>query len=95
MSARPSMASEVLLEHGSNTNGRMMRAAFDPEWKQQQAREIVTEWDMKRGPSTPSAVGASAAAFYVADQTALPFWQPLSGKSFTQGDDRIRAERNS
>jgi hypothetical protein len=75
---------EVSLERGSNTDRRLMRAAFDPAWKQQQAREIVTEWDLRQEPSTLGTAASSAAAFYVADETALPLWQPPSG-FLTQG----------
>jgi hypothetical protein len=70
--------------HSSELDPRMMRAAFDPVWKQQQPREIVTEWDLTPQASTRGTVAASAAAFYIADETALPLWQPPSG-IFAQG----------
>jgi hypothetical protein len=75
---------EVSPEHSSELDQRMMRAAFDPAWEQQQPREIVTEWDLMPEASARSTVAASAAAFYIADATALPLWQPPSGV-FTQG----------
>ena len=75
---------EVSPEHSSNTDRRMMRASFDPAWKQPQPREIVTEWSVMPEPPARGTVAASAAAFYIADETALPLWQPPSG-FFTQG----------
>ena len=62
----------------------MMHAAFNPAWEQRQPREIVTEWDMVPEPSGRGTVEASAAAFYIADATALPLWQPPNGV-FTKG----------
>ena len=79
-----SNANEISPEHTSDLDRRRMRAAIDPEWKQLQAREIVTEWDLKPEPSARGAVATSAAAFYMVDQTALPLWQPPSGV-FTKG----------
>jgi hypothetical protein len=75
---------EVSPEHSSDLDQRMMRAAFDPAWEQQQPREIVTDWDLMPEASARGTVAASAAAFYIADTTALPLWQPPSGV-FTQG----------
>ena len=70
---------EVSLEHSSNTDRRMMQAAFDPPWERQRPREIATEWDLMPGPSARGTVAASADGFYIADETALPLWQaPLS-----------------
>jgi hypothetical protein len=75
---------DISLEHSSDLDQRMMRAAFDPAWEQQQPREIVTEWDLTPETSARGTVAASAAAFYIADAMALPLWQPPSGV-FTQG----------
>lgn len=68
-----------------------MRFAFDPAWEQQQPREIVTEWDLMPGPSARGTVAATAAAFYIADETALPLWQSPNGV-FTQGGPDPDAE---
>jgi hypothetical protein len=77
----------ISTEHSSTLDQRMMRAAFDPAWEQQQPREIVSEWDLVPEPSARGTVAASAAAFYVADGTALPLWQPPSGVFTTGGPD--------
>ena len=75
---------EISPQHSSEMDQRMMRTAFDPVWKQQQSREITTEWDLMPETSARGTVAASAAAFYIADETVLPLWQPPSG-AFTQG----------
>jgi len=75
---------EISPQHSSTLDPWMMRAAFDPAWEQQQPREIVTEWDLNPGPSTRGTVAATAAAFYIADETALPLWQAPAGV-FTVG----------
>jgi hypothetical protein len=75
---------EISPEHNSDMDRRRMRAAIDPEWKQLQPREIVTEWDLKPEPSARGAVATTAAAFYIVDMTALPLWQAPSGV-FTKG----------
>jgi hypothetical protein len=75
---------DISPEHSSDLDQRMMRAAFNPAWEQQQPREIVTEWDLTPEASARGAVAASATAFYIADATALPLWQAPSGV-FTQG----------
>ena len=75
---------DVSPEHSSDLDRRMMRAAFDPAWEQQKPREIVTEWDLTPEAFARGTVAASATAFYIADATALPLWQPPSGV-FTQG----------
>jgi hypothetical protein len=75
---------EVSPVHSSEVDPRMMRAAFDSPWQQQQPLEIVTQWDLRPEASTRGAFAASAAAFYIADETALPLWQPPNG-IFTRG----------
>jgi hypothetical protein len=66
-------------QSASDTDRRLMRAPFDPVWKQHQPREIVTEWDLMPEPDGRGTVAASGDAFYVADETALPLWQAPSG----------------
>jgi hypothetical protein len=56
-----------------------MRAPFDPVWEKRAQRKIVTEMDLIPGPAGRGTVAASAAAFYIADETALPLWQSPSG----------------
>jgi len=58
---------------------RLMSAPFDPVWKRNEPREIVTEWDLMPEPEGRGTVAASADAFYIADETALPLWQTPRG----------------
>jgi len=70
---------EVSPQHTSFTDLRMMSAAFNPSWEQQQTREVATEWDLVSGPSSRGTVAASSEGFYIADETALPLWQAPAG----------------
>ena len=70
---------EVSPQRASDADRRLAHMPFDPVWGQLQPREIVTEWDLAPGPASGGAVAASAVAFYIADATALPLWQPPSG----------------
>jgi hypothetical protein len=70
---------EVSPQSASGSDRRLMRAPFDPVWEQLQPREVVTEWDLVPETAGRGTVAASAAAFYIADETALPLWQPPSG----------------
>ncbi|MBZ5659006.1 MAG: hypothetical protein LAO08_01230 [Acidobacteriia bacterium] len=70
---------EILPEHSSIVDPRMMRAAFDPIWEQKQRSLIVTEWDMAPKSSARGSVAATAEGFYIADETALPIWQTPAG----------------
>jgi hypothetical protein len=70
---------EVSLQRSSNADARLMRAPLDPAWKQGQSREIVTEWDLVPESTGQGTVAAPAAAFYIADETALPAWRAPSG----------------
>ena len=70
---------EVSVEHSSNSDRRMMHAAFDPPWEQQGPREIATAWDLVPGTSARGTVAVSADSFYIADETALPLWQTPLG----------------
>ena len=62
-------------QSASNIDRRLMLTPFDPAWKRNQPREIVTEWDLMPEPEGRGTVAASADAFYIADETALPLWQ--------------------
>jgi hypothetical protein len=62
---------EVSPQRTSDIDPSLVRISFDPVWGQLQPRGIVIDWDL--------AVAASAVAFYIADATALPLWQPPSG----------------
>jgi hypothetical protein len=75
---------EVSPEHSSSMDRRLMSAAFDPGWERPQPREIVTEWELTPQLSARGTIGVSAAGFYIADETALPLWQPPNGV-FTKG----------
>ena len=70
---------EISPQNSSDAAPRLMRAPFDPVWKQRQPREIVTEWDLVPEPTGRGTAAASAVAFYIADETALPLWQAPSG----------------
>jgi hypothetical protein len=71
-------------QSASNIDRRLMLTPFDPVWKRNQPREIVTEWDLIPEPEGRGTVAASADAFYIADETALPLWQAPRGV-FTRG----------
>jgi hypothetical protein len=75
---------KVSAESIPNLIPRTVNTAFDPVWEQQQPREIVTEWDLVPVPSANGNLAASAEAFYIADNAALPLWQTPSGL-FTLG----------
>ncbi len=66
-------------ESVSGADRRLMREPFDPVWEQKQPREIVTEWDLRPETAGRGSVAASAEAFYIADETALPVWRPPAG----------------
>ena len=70
---------EVLPQRASDDDVRLMRAPFDPVWGKSQPRKIITEWDLMPGTADRGTVAASAAAFYIADETALPSWRAPSG----------------
>ena len=82
---------EVSPQQTSDVDRRLVHTSFDPVWEQQQPREIVTEWDFAPGPASRGVVAASAVAFYIADATALPLWQPPSGV-FVRGDPNPKEE---
>jgi hypothetical protein len=82
---------EVSPEHASDTDRRLMREPFDPVWEHQQPREIVTEWDLKPEAAGRGTVAASAVAFYIADETALPLWLPPAGVFVRGGPNPIAA----
>jgi hypothetical protein len=82
---------EVSPQRTSDTDRRLVRMSFDPVWGQQQPREIVTEWDLAPGPASRGVVAASAVAFYIADASALPLWQPPSGV-FVRGGPNPKEE---
>ena len=69
---------------------RTVNTAFDPVWEQQQPREIVTEWDLVPIPSAGGNLAASASAFYIADNAALPLWQTPFGTFTVGGPDAVK-----
>jgi hypothetical protein len=77
---------EVSAQHDSETDVRMMRAPFDPPWKQNQKRKVVTEWDLTPESSARGTSAASPDGFFVADETALPLWQAPYGV-FSKGGE--------
>lgn len=66
-------------QSASVTDRRLMIAPLDPVWKRNEPREVVTEWDLAPEPEGRGTVAASSEAFYIADETALPLWQPPKG----------------
>jgi hypothetical protein len=70
---------EILPEHSSIIDQRMMRAAFDSPWEQKERRQIITEWDLTPKSSARGSIASSAEGFYIADETALPIWQTPVG----------------
>ncbi|MGH9681391.1 MAG: hypothetical protein ACRD4Y_15700, partial [Candidatus Acidiferrales bacterium] len=70
---------EITPERGSVLDRRMMRAAFDPIWKQKQTREVITEWDLVPDSAARGSVAIFPLGFYVADETVLPLWQTPPG----------------
>ena len=70
---------EVSPQHSSETDFRMMRAPFDPPWKQNEKRTVVTEWDRLPESSARGTIVASPDGFFIADETALPLWQTPKG----------------
>jgi hypothetical protein len=75
---------EVSPERSSETDVRMMRAPFDPQWNQNEKRNVVTEWDLVPDSSARGTIVASQNGFFIADETALPLWQTPYG-IFTRG----------
>jgi hypothetical protein len=75
---------EVSPQPASGSDSRLMRTPFDPAWEQLQQREVITELDLMPESPGRGTVASSATAFYIADETALPLWQPPSG-AFVRG----------
>jgi hypothetical protein len=71
-------------QSAADIDRRLMIAPFDPVWKRNQPREIVTEWDLMPELDGRGTIAASSEAFYIADETAFPLWQAPSG-IFTRG----------
>jgi hypothetical protein len=70
---------EVSAQHSSQTDVRMMRAPFDPPWRQNERRKVVTEWDLVPKASARGTFVASPDGFFIADETAFPLWQTPNG----------------
>lgn len=70
---------EVSAQHSSQIDVRMMSAAFDPLWPQNDRRSVVTEWDLVPQASARGTMAASPEGFFIADETALPLWQTPNG----------------
>jgi hypothetical protein len=78
---------EVSAQHSSETDVRMMRAPFDPPWKQNEKRNVVTEWDLLPDSSARGTIAASPDGFFVADETAFPLWQTPNGVFAVGGEN--------
>jgi hypothetical protein len=70
---------EVSPVRDSPVDARMMRAPFDPPWKENDKRTVVTEWDLVPEFSPRGTIVASPNGFFIADETALPLWQTPHG----------------
>lgn len=70
---------EVSPVRDSPTDARMMRAPFDPPWKENDRRTVVTEWDLVPEFSPRGTIVASPNGFFIADETAFPLWQTPHG----------------
>jgi hypothetical protein len=81
----------VAPQPASDTDRRLMRAPLHPIWKQREPREIVAEWDSMPEPTGRETVAASAEAFYIADETALPLWQAPKGIFVRGGPNPMEA----
>jgi hypothetical protein len=75
---------ETSMEQASAVDRRLMRLAFNPPWALPETRELITEWDLTSGQTARGTIGFSSAGFYIADDTALPLWQP-PGQFFSTG----------
>jgi hypothetical protein len=71
--------SEVSPQRSSVTDPRMMRAPFDPPWKQNEKRNVVSEWDLSPESLARGTIAAATEGFFIADETALPLWQTPIG----------------
>lgn len=70
---------EVSPQRTSPGDPRMMRAPFNPVWKESETRKVVTEWELLPQFSPRGTVVASPEGFFIADETALPLWQTPLG----------------
>jgi hypothetical protein len=70
---------EVSPQGSSPIDPRMMSAPFDPVWKENETRSIVTDWELRPRFSARGTIVASAEGFFIADETALPLWQTPLG----------------
>ena len=71
--------SQVSPERGSPEDVRMMVAPFAPEWKMDDTRKVVTEWDVVPGDARRVTMATSPQGFFVADSSVFPQWQTPSG----------------
>jgi hypothetical protein len=83
---------EISPQRVTDADRRLMSAPFDPVWEQHQRREIISEWDLMPEPAGRRTVAASADAFYLADETALPLWQAPSGVFARGGPDPMDSD---
>jgi hypothetical protein len=70
---------EVSPVRDSPIDARMMRAPFEPPWKENDKRTVVTEWDLVPEFSPRGTIVASPNGFFIADETAFPLWQTPRG----------------
>jgi hypothetical protein len=70
---------EVSPQGSSPVDPRMMSAPFNPVWKENETRSIVTDWELRPRFSARGTIVASPDGFFIADETALPLWQTPMG----------------
>lgn len=87
---------EITTQAADPSGGRIARAALDPVWQQKQVRNIVVACDFLPQPGGRGTIegssSATIAAFYIADPTAFPQWQPPHGV-FARGKSNPLKER--
>ena len=70
---------EVSPERDSPIDPRMTRAPFNPVWRENETRRIVSECELRPEFSSRGTIVASPDGFFIADETALPLWQTPLG----------------
>lgn len=87
---------EVTTQAASSAGSRMARAPFDPVWREKQARDIIVACDFLPEPGGRGTIAvasaAANAAYYIADPSAFPQWQPPLGV-FAKGNSNPLKER--
>jgi hypothetical protein len=81
---------EIHAQPASSSDLRRMRASFDPPWKQDERREITSEWDLPSETLARGTIATAPEGFFIADPTALPVWQTPRGAIPHGGADPVK-----